>query len=213
MRRSHSKNSLHTAVRAERVAEGGLSRGIWSHPIDASHPHSMSDRFREETSELLEDYIHHYLGNGCQAAPSPAAQTLRRVAAEMLDINRPFYESCDKIPGNPRAVLQTVAAQMPEEGGLNWGRIVSLIVFTAILAKRARVQNTATPKELAEVLTQFLAGEHRDWLQTNGGWAGFHKYFNNKEGHQSQENSSVSGALVAAAGFGLAGLALLLAVR
>ncbi|KAM8973310.1 bcl-2-like protein 10 [Pelodytes ibericus] len=173
----------------------------------------MSDRFREETSEILEDYIQYYLDGGCTAPTNTTAETLRRVAGEMLDINRSFYESCQQIQGNPREVLQAVSEQVVEEGGLNWGRVVSLIVFTGILAKRSRDHKTATPKELTEVLSQFLAEEHRDWLQNNGGWTGFHQYFSKKEGSR-QENSSSSSALVAVAGVGIAaGLAFLLAVR
>ncbi|CAH2273933.1 bcl-2 10 [Pelobates cultripes] len=182
-------------------------------PIHSSQQISMSVRLREETSQILEDFLQHHLDGGHQPSPSPAAQTLRRVAGEMLDKNRSFFDSCSQISGNPKDVLQTVAATLIEDGGLNWGRIVSLIMFAGVLVKRSKDQRTATPKELAEVLSQFLAEEQRDWLQSNGGWNGFHKYFSNKGTLPGQDNNAISGALVAVAGFGLAGLAFLLAVR
>ncbi|XP_053573456.1 bcl-2-like protein 10 [Bombina bombina] len=176
----------------------------------------MSDHIKQETSELLENYLQHCLCGVCageQQALSPAARTLRRVAGEMLSSNHSFFESCEKIHGDPREILKSVAAQLPENGGLNWGRVVSLIVFAGILTQKKRDHNAGTPKELAEVLSYFLTEEHRDWLQSNGGWDGFHKHFNKTGVRQQQESNTVSNALMAAAGFGLAGLAFLMAVR
>ncbi|KAM4675199.1 bcl-2-like protein 10 [Discoglossus pictus] len=173
----------------------------------------MPDKLIQETFELSEQYLQHCLcGADHDPAPSPTARTLRRVAEEMLLTNRSFFDSCE-VSGDPRLVLQAVASKLPEEGGLNWGRVVSLIVFAGVLVQMKKDHKGGTPKELAEVLSRFLAEEHRDWLQKNGGWDGFHKYFNKNGLHQAQENSTVSNALMAAAGFGLAGLAFLMVVR
>ncbi|MEE6503044.1 hypothetical protein FKM82_004724 [Ascaphus truei] len=185
---------------------------ICSDHMQCGHPLSMSDPLLEETSLLLEDYLQHCLGGGCQPPPCLAARTLRRVAGEMLSLHRSFYDSCDQLSGDPRTILRAVSARIPDDGGLNWGRVVSLIAFAGVLAQNGGPK-AGTPQELAEVLSAFLVGEHRVWLQNNGGWDGFHKYFNNNDRHRVQENSNVSGALMAAAGFGLAGLAFLLAVR
>ncbi|KAM4747893.1 bcl-2-like protein 10 [Rhinophrynus dorsalis] len=171
----------------------------------------MTDHLQKDTSVLLEDYLQHCVGIGCQAPLNPIAQTLRRVAGEVLHSNRSFFDSCEQISGDPRTILKSVSAQLPQEGGLNWGRVVSLIAFAGVLAQRRH--KAGSPKELADLLTRFLADEHRDWLVRNGGWDGFQKAFNKNGGHPARENSIVSNALVAAAGFGIVGLAFLMAVR
>ncbi|XP_075064106.1 bcl-2-like protein 10 [Mixophyes fleayi] len=173
----------------------------------------MSDHLLEETSGLLEDYLQRRLCKECQAPQTPLAETLWRVAEEMLNMNRAFYESCEQVPGDPRIILQRVAAQMSEEGGLNWGRVVGLIVFAGTLVQSQGDHKVGTPKELAVVLSQFLVGDNRDWFQKNGGWDGFHKFCNKNRTGQVQENGTFSNALMAAAGFGIAGLVFLLAVR
>uniref|UniRef100_A0A8C5N071 Bcl-2 Bcl-2 homology region 1-3 domain-containing protein n=1 Tax=Leptobrachium leishanense TaxID=445787 RepID=A0A8C5N071_9ANUR len=178
----------------------------------------MSRRLREESARLLEEYLQHSLDAGGErrAEPStPAGRTLRIIAGEMLDRNRTFYEQCcQQLSGRPADILRCVAAKVMEDGALNWGRVVSIITFTGTLAQWAKANGTGTPKELAEVLSHFLAEEHGDWMESNGGWNGFHEHFcNNKAAHPARENNAVSGALMAVAGVGLAGLAFLLAVR
>ncbi|KAG8440475.1 hypothetical protein GDO86_006290 [Hymenochirus boettgeri] len=175
----------------------------------------MTDRLAEETSALVEDYLRHCVNPGAEPPLGPAAQTLRRVAGEVLVGNLSSIESCcDRLTAEPKDVLRNVAEQMPLEGGLNWGRVVALIAFAGLLTEsRTGEHRPGTPKELAEVLTQFLAVEHREWLQRSGGWDGFYKSFNKNGIRGGQESSAVSNALMAAAGFGLAGLAFILAVR
>ncbi|XP_063782165.1 bcl-2-like protein 10 [Pseudophryne corroboree] len=177
----------------------------------------MSDqRLLEETIGLLEDYLRRRLCKETRPQQTPVAETLWRVSEELLNVNRAFYsESCEKVPGecDPRVILQRVAAHMSEEGGLNWGRVVVLIVFAGTLLQRRGDHKAGTPRELAAVLSQFLLGDHRDWFQENGGWDGFHKFCNKNRNGRVQENGTFSNALIAAAGFGIAGLVFLLAVR
>ncbi|CAI5792916.1 bcl-2-like protein 10 [Podarcis lilfordi] len=103
---------------------------------------------------------------------------------------------------------------MEAEGGLNWGRVVALVVFAgnlaAALAERGARDQTAA---LAEALAAYLAGEKREWLEAHGGWDGFYHFFNKHGSDAADQNSTISNAIMAAAGFGLAGLAFLLAVR
>ncbi|XP_072258477.1 bcl-2-like protein 10 [Pyxicephalus adspersus] len=173
----------------------------------------MSDQWLEETRSLLEDYLQRCLRKDRHPPPTPVAQTLCRVSEEMIDRNREFYESVERLPGDCRTTLEQVAAQLPLEGGLNWGRVVGLIAFAGVLLQRPGEHKGATPQELAEVLSRFLVQEHRDWFQKNGAWDGFYKFCNKHETGQAQENSMFSNALMAAAGFGIVGLVFLLTAR
>ncbi|OCT86945.1 anti-apoptotic protein NR13 [Xenopus laevis] len=174
----------------------------------------MSEQLEEETRALLEEYLQHCVSPHDETALSPAAQTLLRAVNELMEPSRSLIESrCDRITANPAIVLRTVAAQMLLDGGLNCGRAVALICFAGFLTQQRGKRRAGTPEELTEVLTHFLAVEHRDWLQSSGGWDGFFKNFSKKRTQRAQENSTISNALMAAAGFGLAGLAFILSVR
>ncbi|OCT89585.1 anti-apoptotic protein NR13 [Xenopus laevis] len=174
----------------------------------------MTDRMEEETRAVLEEFLRRCISPHDESPLSPAAQTLLRVVSESMEPNRsPIESRCDQITAEPATILRTVAAQMPLDGGLNWGRAVALIGFAGFLTQQRGERKAGTPEELAEVLSHFLAVEHKDWLITIGGWDGFCKYFAKKRTQRAQENSTISNALMAAAGFGLAGLAFILAVR
>ncbi|XP_069622085.1 bcl-2-like protein 10 [Ranitomeya imitator] len=174
---------------------------------------SMSEQLEEETRVLVEDYIQRSVGNERPPPRSPAAETLWRVAQEVHLGNSAFFRSCEELDVDPCTILQRVAPEVALEGGLNWGRVVALIVFAGTLAQRHRRSKAGTPRELAGVLSRFLVTEHKDWFQKSGGWEGFQKVCNQKLLHQGQENNHFSNALMAAAGVGLAGLVFLLAVR
>ncbi|XP_006009177.1 bcl-2-like protein 10 [Latimeria chalumnae] len=178
----------------------------------------MCDSLKEETRLLANDFIQFCLGSG-RTAPNPAARVLRRVTAELERQNQALFDSFQGNCG-PEAelgsVLKRVAEQLEAEGGLNWGRVVSLFAFAGCLAKGVqRAQNEecamgACCGKLAEALVNYLAKERGDWLEENGGWDGFYKFFERSDHYQE---STVRNALMAAAGFGIAGLAFLLAVR
>ncbi|XP_062998595.1 bcl-2-like protein 10 [Elgaria multicarinata webbii] len=178
----------------------------------------MPGALREETAQLLADYFQHRLG-GAALPPGRTAETLRRVADELESRERAFFrDACSPAAlmelGEPAALLGRVAAQMEAEGGLNWGRVVALVVFAgnlaAALAERGDRGETGA---VAEALAAYLAGEKREWMEAHGGWDGFYHFFNKHGSDAADQNSTISNAIMAAAGFGLAGLAFLLAVR
>nr|XP_032634505.1 bcl-2-like protein 10 [Chelonoidis abingdonii] len=104
--------------------------------------------------------------------------------------------------------------QLEAEGGLNWGRVLALVVFAGSLAAALAEQGSREEAgRLAEVLASYLAEEKREWLEAQGGWDGFCHFFNGHGSQPTDQSSTISSAIMAAAGFGLAGLAVLLAVR
>ncbi|XP_029431395.1 bcl-2-like protein 10 [Rhinatrema bivittatum] len=180
-----------------------------------------ADPLREETRLLLRDYFQHCSdGGACGQPPTPsppspgAAATLRRVSAEVHSLHRDFYASCLAAEAlrhqEPGALLLSVARQMEEEGGLNWGRLVSLVVFAGVLLQRG---GGGTESRLTDVLCDYLTKDKRQWLEANGGWDGFNRFFDRRDPEQVQQNGPIGNAIMAAAGFGLAGLAFLLVVR
>nr|XP_033776833.1 bcl-2-like protein 10 [Geotrypetes seraphini] len=193
----------------------GRERAGTSEPCAGAMP---ADPLRQETQRLLRDYFQHRSQPSPPAAPCPAAATLRRVTAEVLTRNRDFFSSClppDSLRRQePGALLLSVARQLEEEGGLNWGRLVSLVAFAGVLLQRAAAgDDDVVESRLTTVLCDYLTKDRRSWLEENGGWDGFNRFFNRHGPEQMQQNGPVGHALMAAAGFGLAGLAFLLVVR
>ncbi|KAM9062138.1 bcl-2-like protein 10 [Sarcophilus harrisii] len=182
------------------------------------------DALREETRRLVSDYLEHCCrAEGCQErAPStPAAATMRAVAQELRRTYRDFFE-CAKsqlLDQPPERVIPEVA-EMMDQGGFNWGRVAVLVVFAGAMLEmeeqekqqRGRLRSEMS-RRLAEELCHYLVEKKGAWLRENGGWTGFHHHFTQKQPPPQSDPKSTLCCIVAAAGFGLVGLALLLAVR
>ncbi|XP_031472426.1 bcl-2-like protein 10 [Phasianus colchicus] len=177
----------------------------------------MPGSLKEETALLLEDYFQHRAG-GAALPPSATAAELRRAAAELERRERPFFRSCAPLaraePREAAALLRRVAAQLEADGGLNWGRLLALVVFAGTLAAAlAKSGCEEGPGRLAAALAAYLAEEQGEWLREHGGWDGFCRFFGRHGSQPADQNSTLSNAIMAAAGFGIAGLAFLLVVR
>lgn len=134
----------------------------------------MPGSLKEETALLLEDYFQHRAG-GAALPPSATAAELRRAAAELERRERPFFRSCAPLaraePREAAALLRKVAAQLEAEGGLNWGRLLALVVFTGTLAAALAESGCEEgPSRLAAALAAYLAEEQGEWLEEHGGW-------------------------------------------
>ncbi|XP_033921807.1 bcl-2-like protein 10 [Melopsittacus undulatus] len=177
----------------------------------------MPGSLKEETALLLEDYFQHRSG-GSALPPSPTAATLRRAAAELERQERVFFRSCAPLaraePQEATALLERVAVQLEADGGLNWGRVLALVVFAGTLAAALDERGcTDGPRCLAAALAAYLAEERGEWLEAHGGWDGFCRFFGSQGSETPEQSSTISNAIMAAAGFGIAGLAFLLVVR
>ncbi|KAI6078086.1 bcl-2-like protein 10 [Aix galericulata] len=134
----------------------------------------MPGSLKEETALLLQDYFQHR-GGGAALPPSATAATLRRAAAELERRERPFFRSCAPLaraePREAAALLRRVAAQLEADGGLNWGRLLALVVFAGTLAAALAERGCGEgPRRLAEALAAYLAEERGEWLRAHGGW-------------------------------------------
>ncbi|XP_072480566.1 bcl-2-like protein 10 [Notamacropus eugenii] len=181
---------------------------------------------REETAQLVADYLDHCCRpEGSQERPptSPAAATLRSVARELRRRYQDFFECAQNqlLHQAPEQVLSEVAELM-SQGDCNWGRVAVLVVFAGALLEMeqphkevgARPLGGEVSRRLSEELCDYLVEKKGAWLQEHGGWTGFHHHFTQKQAPpQSDPSSTLCCIMAAAAGFGLVGLALLLAVR
>ncbi|XP_060110549.1 anti-apoptotic protein NR13-like [Heteronotia binoei] len=174
-----------------------------------------------ETRRLVDGYLRHNL-SGSVLSHSHMAKTLRRVADKLESREKTFFRSiCSTAilpePGRADVHLRRVAAQMASDGsdgGLNWGRVVALFVFTGTLAT-ALAERGAHEEigGLTEALVIYLSVEKREWPEAHGGWEGFYRCFNKHGSDSISRCDTKSNTIIATAGFVLAGLAFLMAVR
>ncbi|XP_060118354.1 anti-apoptotic protein NR13-like [Heteronotia binoei] len=178
----------------------------------------MLSNLTVDTMRLVVDYLQHYL-SGSALSHSHMARTLWRVADKLESHEKTFFHSicCTDIlleSSRAAAHLTCVAVQMESDGGLNWGQVVALFVFNSTLAT-ALTEREAHEEigSLTEVLVIYLSVEKREWLEAHGGWNGFYHYFNKLDSDSINWYDTKSNTIIATAGFLLAGLVFLLAVR
>ncbi|XP_003900996.1 bcl-2-like protein 10 [Papio anubis] len=160
----------------------------------------MADPLRERTERLLADYL------GCCARepgtpeprPStPEAAVLRSAAARLRQLHRSFFSAYRGYPGNRVELVALMAeAVLSDSPGPTWGRVVSLVTFAGTLLEREPLVTAWWKKRsfqprlkeqegdvardcqrLVALLSSRLAGQHRAWLQAQGGWDGFCHFF------------------------------------
>ncbi|XP_060094801.1 anti-apoptotic protein NR13-like [Heteronotia binoei] len=170
-----------------------------------------------EIMQLVDDYLQHYLSDSA-LSHSHTAKTLWRVADKLKSCEKMFFHSicCTAIlpePSRAAAHLSRMVAQVESDGGLNWGQVVALFVFTGTLAT-ALAEWGAREEigSLTEALVIYLFVEKCEWLEVHGGWNGFYHYFNQHSSDSINWYDTKRNTIIATAGFVLAGLAFLLAV-
>lgn len=192
----------------------------------------MSCGLWKETLALAEDYLSLCCTSPRPAPPPPSesAAALRRLAQDMEtqhqarfhSLAQTFLRQCGP---DPCSSLRKVMEEMVGDGHLNWGRVVSIFIFTGVLARQLLEQKgmklgldpgqgqelgqePGYCRGLAETIADYLGEEKKDWLLENDGWEGLCKF--SRSAREVSQDSSMKTALFAAAGVGLAGLTFLL---
>ncbi|XP_028564914.2 induced myeloid leukemia cell differentiation protein Mcl-1 [Podarcis muralis] len=147
------------------------------------------------------------------AASSPGAaqalETLRRVGDNILDKHQlAFQGMLRKIEIKKEDDLKTVsevAKHLFSDGITNWGRIVTLISFGAFVAKHLkRINQESAIGRLAELITEVLVTDKREWILNNNAWEGFVNFFHVEDVEGSIRSVLMAFAGVAGIGAGLA---------
>uniref|UniRef100_H0WZ06 Bcl-2-like protein 10 n=2 Tax=Otolemur garnettii TaxID=30611 RepID=H0WZ06_OTOGA len=158
----------------------------------------MADPLRERTERLLTDYLEYCARDPTAPEPtpsSPEAALLRSVTAYIQQRHWSFFSAYIGYPGNRVQVVERmVKAMLSDNQRLNWGRVVTLVTFAGTLLQRPPVearrekQDKSQLKEgedevardcqrLVALLSSRLVGQHRVWLEAQGGWDGFCQFF------------------------------------
>lgn len=151
--------------------------------------------------------------NGTPPEVDRALETLRRVGGGILDKHQlAFQGMLRKMEIKNESDLKTVsevAKFVFDDGVTNWGRITTLIAFGAFVAKHLKsINQEGCVGALAEIITDVLVTDKRDWLVEHDGWEGFVKFF-----HVEDIEGSVRSVLMAFAGVAGLGASLAYMIR
>ncbi|XP_051896242.1 bcl-2-like protein 10 [Pristis pectinata] len=195
-----------------------LARDYLQHTLSPSRgqrpPNKAAFTLRKVADQMVEQHqaafssMKSRLENGlqfCAVSRSGAAEPERQAAAE-------------DTAAAAASFLQRVVEEMSADEKMNWGRVVSIFAFAGVLCRHLRDSGIDMCPEagpgpldtLAECVANYLGKERREWIEQNGGWEGFLRFFSSDDHWQE---STVRNMLITVAGFGIAGLACLLAVR
>ncbi|KAK1154683.1 induced myeloid leukemia cell differentiation protein Mcl-1 [Acipenser oxyrinchus oxyrinchus] len=98
-----------------------------------------------------------------------------------------------------------VAENLFSDGTTNWGRVVSLVAFGAVVArhlKQSGLEHCIEP--LGESISSFLLRDKRAWMIENGAWEGFVDFFHVEDAESSVRNALMTFAGLAGIGAGIA---------
>uniref|UniRef100_A0A8D0G5J1 MCL1 apoptosis regulator, BCL2 family member n=1 Tax=Sphenodon punctatus TaxID=8508 RepID=A0A8D0G5J1_SPHPU len=186
------------------MPEGGPGQGSASGP----------DLLAQESLELIGRYLREAAGasppggskllKGLLGRPrgetQRALETLRRVGDSVLQNHRLAFQGMlrklnIKNEDDLKSVSE-VATHVFSDGVTNWGRIVTLISFGAFVAKHLKSLNQENCIDrLAEIITDVLITDKREWLVNQRAWEGFVEFF-----HVEDLESSIRSVLMAFAG-------------
>ncbi|XP_059835988.1 induced myeloid leukemia cell differentiation protein Mcl-1 homolog [Hypanus sabinus] len=207
-----------TATAAWAARDGSLPQS----PVESEPP--CHDALYSSTYSLVDGFLREYTGAGDRggwlcwrpqqsSAERQAAETLQRIGGRLIEKHRTAFTGMINRLNNSNScnlnAISGVAAEMFSDGEVNWGRIVSLIAFGAVLGdylKKSQPDNYVD--EIATQITQYLTKETREWLETHNSWDGFTKFF-----HESNSEESAKKALMWIAGVGIAGASIMHLLR
>ncbi|KAG3261886.1 BCL2 like 10 [Ictidomys tridecemlineatus] len=188
-----SKASLPTLEKNRNLAPAGAYAVGSREKAEVEAPcggQRMADLLQERTAQLLTDYLEYCAREPGTPEPPPStpeAAVLRSAAARLQQQYEPFFSLYRGYPGNRvELVAQMAEAVLSDNQALNWGRVMMLVTFAGTLLER-KPQDThelhtwdqaaLDSQRLVDLLCAQLVGQHRAWLEAQGGWDGFCDFF------------------------------------
>ncbi|XP_045057215.2 bcl-2-like protein 10 [Desmodus rotundus] len=155
----------------------------------------MEDELRRRTAQLLADYLEYCArvpGTAWRRPSTPEAAVLHSWAVLMRQRYRLIWSRYHGYRGNRLQLVANVAQQIVRGRGFpSWSHVVALVTFAGILLERPPAPHAWELKawesdvggdcrRLVAFLCDWLTVEHRAWLEAQGGWDGFCRFFTPK---------------------------------
>ncbi|XP_016345360.1 induced myeloid leukemia cell differentiation protein Mcl-1 homolog isoform X2 [Sinocyclocheilus anshuiensis] len=167
-----------------------------------------------DTRQLLLDFYRTHTGMCPQDRKQHhALPTMTQVVADILLKHEIAYKGMLQrlqleSQADDMSFISCIAETMFNDNTTNWGRIVSLVAFGAVVCSRLKeLQRERCVETVAQQISSYLISEQHDWLLNNKGWHGFVEFFCVEDVESVIRNALM--AVVGCAGIG-AGLAFLI---
>ncbi|XP_032829936.1 anti-apoptotic protein NR13-like [Petromyzon marinus] len=173
-----------------------------------SRPYN-DDALTVETANFITGYMAHLTPTEQpphQQQLSSASELLKSMGDSLLEQHRAAISGmvsrveAQTDPEELRGSALGVAREMFSDGHMNWGRVVALVVFCALLVKRLKASgrlSDAEARAVADEVAAFLVSSRKAWFVQQGGWNGFVREF-----ERETPDSALKNTLMAVAGFG-----------
>lgn len=183
--------------------------------IDVSDSPAEAEVLENDTRQLMGRFLRDFTGfSKSQWNESGELTTMKRVVQDVLEKHRYAYNGMiNKLSLDDRSddasFVRAVATSLFADGTTNWGRIVSLVAFGAVVCQYLKDKGRGNCVELVgQEISTYLLSDQRDWLVKNNAWDGFVEFF-----RVADPESTVRNTLMAVAGFAGIGATLALLIR
>lgn len=172
-------------------------------------------QLENETRNLLTVFLQSYNGLKHQRCSQPKAlATMDRVVKSLVRKHEIAYKgminrlNLDE-RGDDMSFMSAVATETFSDGNTNWGRVASLLAFSAELCRHLKNRgNEHCIDQVANIISSYLLSDQLEWLINNKAWDGFVEFF-----HEANPESAVMGALMTIAGMAGIGAGLAFLIR
>uniref|UniRef100_A0A1A7XT37 Myeloid cell leukemia sequence 1b n=1 Tax=Iconisemion striatum TaxID=60296 RepID=A0A1A7XT37_9TELE len=173
--------------------------------------HAGDEVLDNDTTQLISRFLMEYTGLlKHQWRESKELTTMKRVVNDILEKHRCAYKGMvTKCTSADLTFIRKVAENMFSDGITNWGRIVSLLAFGAMVAQYQKDNGRENYVELVgHEISTYLLSQQKDFLIRNNSWQGFVEFF-----RVTDPESTVRNTLMAIAGVAGMGATLALLIR
>ncbi|XP_077455468.1 induced myeloid leukemia cell differentiation protein Mcl-1b [Stigmatopora argus] len=174
-----------------------------------------NDALDAETRLLISHFLREF--NGLSTArwnENRKHKTMKRAVAILLEKHKYKYNGIiNKLSlddrGDNVGFVGDVAKSLFSDGTTNWGRVVSLVAFGAVVSQYLKDKDRVHCVDLvAEEISSYLVSYQRNWLLKNNSWDGFVEFF-----REVDPESTLRSALMAFAGVAGIGATLAMLIR
>ncbi|MED6252760.1 hypothetical protein ATANTOWER_016628 [Ataeniobius toweri] len=174
---------------------------------DISQGHTGNAALDNNTRELIGSFLRDFTGLSRQRwRQSKPVSTMIRVVENDLSKHRYTYNGMIKKlamdnKSDDMGFVSTVAKSLFSDRTTNWGQIVSLVAFGAVVCQDLKERNREHCVELvSQKISTYLLTNQWDWLAKNNSWDGFVEFF--KEADPEATVRKTLMAFIGAAGIG-----------
>ncbi|MEQ2272582.1 hypothetical protein XENORESO_001159 [Xenotaenia resolanae] len=174
---------------------------------DVSQGHAGNAALDNNTRELIGSFLRDFTGLSKQRwRQNKPLSTMIRVVENVLSKHKYNYNGMIKKldldnKSDDMGFVSAVARSLFSDGTTNWGRIVSLVAFGAVVCQNLKERNREHCVDLvSQEISTYLLTNQRDWLAKNNSWDGFVEFF--KEADPEATVKKTLMAFVGAAGIG-----------